>query len=96
MGYLGPPEARVIIIALSLAVYASFWLGAVYVAYKRQRFISKLIAEDSYRRNPDWGELHIQSHFAQYDSELARFRMRFAVLEPLLWVLLSIIVLVIR
>lgn len=89
-------QSQLVIAILVLQVYGVFWLAAAYTAYRRQRFLSKLIAEESYLQAPEWGSLHIRSHYSQFDGQMARYRMVISIAEPFIWVMVAAVALAAR
>jgi hypothetical protein len=77
-------------IVLLVALNALFWGAGTILLRSRRQFMAKLIAEDAYFQDHEWGTLYIKSYHDRYEWTSWGLMMSF---EPLAWWLLSIVVL---
>jgi hypothetical protein len=78
---------------LVLIVLGALWTVRTEILRRRSQAMSKTIAESAYSENHEWGTFYIRSYQDRYGSisnAVGRFATRF---EPVIWVVLSIVVL---
>jgi hypothetical protein len=92
--FLRYESVRMIPLVFLVFVSGAFWITGVEILRKRCQAISKSIAEGAYLEDREWGTLYIRSYqnrYAERASAVRAFMMR---AEPVIWVVLSVVVLV--
>jgi Ni,Fe-hydrogenase I cytochrome b subunit len=83
-------------IVLLVLVFATFWIFGAASLHNRRQSMGKLIAENAYFQDQEWGNLYIRTYQGRYEGGINSLRRFMLWAEPITWVVLSIVVLLWR
>ena len=72
-------------------VLAGFWLLGSYATMLRQRFISRILAEEDYEANRKWGGVYIRTHYYRYETVQGQITRIVVLMEPVVWGVLGVL-----
>jgi hypothetical protein len=85
---------RMIPLVLVVFVSGAFWIIGIEILRKRRQAMSKSIAESAYSEDREWGTLYIRSYQNRYGERASAVRTFMMRAEPVIWIVLSAVVLV--
>lgn len=88
--FLQPPTSRQLPLAIFIILLGAVWLIKSFIISRRSKLISRLIAEADYSDYSNWVSLFVKSHHHRYEDRLGVLFTELHLLEPVLWVVLSI------